>query len=117
MVVVAELLKWEIVVDNDSVRDAEGVELHGVDALCAHLSVHEHFLEAASFFGKGRSSRNEPAVADCSLTHVLRRDTVCAEKSIAISTSERIFSSLPCGVVRDCITVRLVSIAEGKYLL
>ena len=76
MVVSAVLLKWEAVVDNDSVGDAEGVELHGVDAVGAHLFVHEHFLQAASFFGKGRSSRNEPAVADCSLTHVLRRDTV-----------------------------------------
>ena len=76
MVVGTVLLKWEVVVDNDSVRDAEGVELHGVDAVSAHIGVQEHVLEAASFFGKGRSSRNEPAVADCSLTHVLRRDTV-----------------------------------------
>ena len=76
-------------------RDAEGVELHGVDAARAHLSVQEHFLEAARFFGKGRSSRNEPAVADCSLTHVLRRDTVFAEESVAILIFESIFSSHP----------------------
>ena len=95
MVVVARLLKWEIVVDNDSVRDAEGVELHGVDAVCAHLFVHENFLHAASFFGKGRSSRNEPAVADCSLTHVLRRHTVFAEKTVSLLTRENIFCSLP----------------------
>ena len=79
MVIRAELFNWKIVVDNDCVRDSKGVKLHGVDAVGAQLFVHEHFLQAAGFFGKGRSRRNEPAVADCSLTHVLRRHTIFAE--------------------------------------
>ena len=64
MVFITPLLKWEIVIDNDCVRDTKGVELNGVDTVVAYIVVQEDFLEATSFFGKGRSSGNEPAVAD-----------------------------------------------------
>ena len=64
MVFIIPFLKWEIVIDNDCVRDTKGVELDGVDTVVAYIVVQEDLLEAASFFGKGRSSGNEPAVAD-----------------------------------------------------
>ena len=35
VVAVSHLLKWEVVVDNYCVRDAEGVELYSVDAVLA----------------------------------------------------------------------------------
>ena len=76
-------------------RDAEGVELHGVDAFVAYIVVQEDFFEAASFFGNGRSSGNEPAIADCTLEHVLRRDTVIAEEAVALLFRESIFRSNP----------------------
>jgi hypothetical protein len=44
---VSVLLKWEVVVDNDCVRDAKGVELESVDTGSAHIFIQEDFLEAA----------------------------------------------------------------------
>ena len=50
MVFITPLLKWEIVIDNDCVRDTKGVELNGVDTVVAYIVVQEDLLEAASFF-------------------------------------------------------------------
>ena len=47
--------KWEPVVDNDCVGDAEGVEIKSVDAGVAHFVVfiQEDALHTAWYFGKG----------------------------------------------------------------
>ena len=55
MIFAIPFLKWKIVVNNDCVRNAEGVQVYSIDAVLANLifRIEEDILHSAWYFGKG----------------------------------------------------------------
>lgn len=78
---VSVLFQRQEVIDHDSVRDTERVEVDGIDALIIQcvLSVQEDFLHAAWHFGQARGCGEEPTVADSALSDIVIGDSVTEE--------------------------------------
>ena len=79
-----QLLKWQIIVYDDGVRDAESVQVDGVDSVLVSLAVRveEDFLEALGSLGQRTSSDHKPAVAHSSLPHIQRCNSIISPERV-----------------------------------
>ena len=71
-------LESDIVVHNNSVWDAEGIDVDCIDTLrvCSLVKrIQEDFFHTTSLLSNGGHCGNHPAVADLALNHVLGSDT------------------------------------------
>ena len=84
VVAVAPLLHRQPVVDYDGVRDAQRPDIDAVDAVRAEAvgRVEEDLLQAVWNLGDCGSARQEPAVADVALAHVVGFDPCVAEQTV-----------------------------------
>lgn len=100
-----------VVIDDNSVRNTERIELDSVDSFVVHsiVCVEENFLDAAFLLGEAGSSRLEPAVAECTLVDVGQLDAVRSEQC---TVRESFLSSLPGNAVA-CPIVRFTHVFPG----
>jgi len=86
-------IQREVVIDNDSVRDSEGVEVHRIDALSVEnvLRVDEKLLDAAFLLSNSGGCGERPAVAKLTLDNIVGGGAI-TENLVA---SERLGGSLP----------------------
>ena len=84
IVAVAPLLHRQPVVDYDGVRDAQRPDIDAVDAVRAEAvgRVEEDLLQAVWNLSDCGSARQEPAVADVALAHVVGFDPFVAEQTL-----------------------------------
>ena len=82
----AIIIKRKVVVDNDCVGQAEGVEVYSVDAVGTDgvIRVEENLLHAAWNLSENRSARHEPAVADGALADIFVSDASGAEECVSV---------------------------------
>ena len=91
---VTHVVKGEIVVDDDGVGHAEGVEVDSVDAIGADLirAVEEHFFDRAWDLCHSGARGKEPAVAKSSLLDIVGVNSIGTEKGVV---GEGIAGSFP----------------------
>ena len=90
----AIFLQGQVIVDDDCVRDAEGVEVNTVDTFRVDLIyvVKKDLLHATWVLSDGRGGGHEPAVADRALADIRRSHTVGSEERVAV---ELLSSAVP----------------------
>ena len=88
------LFGWNEVIHNDSVRNTKSVEVDSIDAVGTQLTIvfEEDILDAAWLLREGSDGRKEPAVANSSLTDIVRLDAIRSEER---ATSEEVTNSVP----------------------
>ena len=107
------LFGWNEVIHNDGVRDTKSVEVDSIDAVGAQLAIifDEEILDAAWLLREGSNGRKEPAVADSSLTDIVRLDAIRSEER---ASSEEISNSGPLKSVPALVRLTNVLPVEGR---
>ena len=115
IVAVAPRLHRQPVVDYDGVLDAQRPDIDAVDAVRAEAvgRVEEDLLQAVWNLSDCGSARQEPAVADVALAHVIGFDPIVAEQTVR---GEDVVDALPGDEIRPLADILLHIVPEEGFI-